>query len=85
MAVHKNKVIENQTLILDGNEYADCELKDCTLIYKAHEAVKLERCRLGGCTWEFEDAALRTVSLLKGLWLSGHSGKEIVEAIFKNV
>ncbi|HEV3259336.1 MAG TPA: hypothetical protein VG013_20890 [Gemmataceae bacterium] len=85
MAVYRKKAIESQTLILDGNEYVDCELKDCNLIYKAHEPVKLEHCRLIGCSWEFEDAALRTISLLKGLWLSGHNGKEIVEAIFKNV
>jgi hypothetical protein len=83
MAVYRNQVIESQTVILDGNEYHHCELKGCTLVYKAHEAVKLEHCKLVGCMWEFEDAALRTVTMLKGLWLSGHTGKEIVEAIFR--
>jgi hypothetical protein len=85
MALYKNKTIESQTLILDGNEFDHCELKDCTLVFKGHEQVKLEHCRMSGCTWEFEDAALRTVLMLKGLWHSGHNGKEIVEAIFRNV
>jgi len=85
MAVYKNQTLENQTLILDGNEFHHCEIKNCTLVFKAHEMVKLEHCRIGGCTWEFEDAALRTVLMLKGLWVSGHSGREVVEAIFRLV
>ena len=83
MVVHRQAVLENQTLILDGQEYHDCELKHCTLIFKGQEAVKLERCILIGCRWQFEDSAMRTVGLLKGLYLSGHNGKEIVQAIFE--
>lgn len=85
MAVQKNKSIENQTIILDGSEFDHCELRDCTLVFKGQEQVKLEHCRISGCTWEFEDAALRTVMMLKGLWQSGNAGKEIVETIFRNV
>jgi hypothetical protein len=83
MAIHRNDVIEGQTVILDGSELIDCELRQCTLVYKAQEPVKLDRCHLVGCTWQFEDAALRTVSLLKGLYLAGPPGKEIIEAIFR--
>ena len=85
MAVHKKESLINQTLILDGNEFHDCELKHCNLIYKGREAVKLEHCHIAACTWQFEDAALRTVIMLKGLYQSGHVGKEIVEAIFLDV
>jgi hypothetical protein len=84
MAVHKRAVLENQTLILDGNEYYNCELRKCTLVFKGHDAVKLEQCHLVGCRWQFEDAALQTVALLKGLYLSGSHGKEVVEKIFRN-
>jgi len=83
MAVKKKAVLENQTVMLDGNEYHHCELRHCNLIYKAHDAVKLEHCHLVGCTWQFEDAALRTVALLKGIYLSGQHGKDVVEAIFR--
>ncbi len=85
MAVHRQQHFERQTLILDGNEFIECELKRCNLVYKGREAVKLEHCHIAGCTWQFEDAALRTVVLLKGLFTSGHLGREIVEAIFKNI
>ena len=85
MAVQKNKTIENQTIILDGNEFDHCELRDFALVFKGLEQVKLEHCRISGCTWKFEDAALRTVMMLKGLWHSGHAGRDIVEAIFRNV
>jgi hypothetical protein len=84
MAMQRGEVLENQTLILDGNEFVHCELRHCTLIYKAQDAVKLEHCHLVGCRWQFEDAALRTVTLLKGLYLSGQHGKEVVEKIFRS-
>jgi hypothetical protein len=83
MAVHNKKAIEHQTLILDGNEFHHCELRHCNLVYKGHGAVKMEHCHLVGCTWRFEDAALRTVSLLKGMYLSSQHGKEVVEDIFR--
>ncbi len=85
MAVHKKASYESQTVILDGNEFIECELRHCNLIYKGREPVKLEHCHIAGCTWQFEDAAQRTVMMLKGLYTSGHIGKEIVEAIFRSV
>ena len=83
MTTQKKATIENQTLILDGNEFVECELRHCTLVYKGHAPVKLDHCHIIGCTWQFEDAALRTVALLKGLYVAGDPGKEIVETIFK--
>jgi len=83
MAGHRKKLIENQTLILDGDHFFECELRNCRLVYKGLEHVKLEHCRIVGCTWQFEDAALRTVTLLKGLYVSGQPGKEIVQTIFE--
>jgi hypothetical protein len=85
MAVHKKRSFVNQTLILDGNEFHECEIRHCNLIYKGLDAVKLEHCHIAACTWQFEDAALRTTTLLKQLYQSGHIGKEIVEAIFRSV
>lgn len=84
MTVQRGAVIENQTLILDGSEFVHCELRHCNLIFKAHDTVKFEHCHLIGCSWQFEDAALRTVAMLKGLYLSGPHGKEVVEAIFRS-
>ncbi len=85
MGVHRQEVFENQTVILDGNEFIRCEMRRCNLIYKGREPVKLEQCHIASCTWQFEDAAQRTVMMLKGLYLSGPVGKEIVEAIFRSV
>jgi hypothetical protein len=85
MAVHKHVTFDNQTVILDGNDFQHCELRHCNLVYKGREPVKLEHCHLAGCTWQFEDAAQRTVLMLKGLYTSGPIGKDIVEAIFRSV
>jgi hypothetical protein len=85
MAVHNQKTFANQEVVLDGNEFHGCELRHCNLIYKAQDVVKLEHCHLVGCTWQFEDAALRTVTMLKGLYRTGRAGKEVVEAIFQQV
>jgi hypothetical protein len=85
MSVHKNKTYEKQTLILDGNEFDHCDIRHCNLVYKGLEPVKLEHCHISACTWQFEDAAQRTVIMLKGLYQSGNIGKEIVEAIFRSV
>jgi hypothetical protein len=84
MPVQKRATIEHQTILLDGNEFIDCKFRHCKFIYKGQAPVKLEGCHLSGCTWQFEDAALRTVTLLKGLYVSGEHGKEIVETIFRN-
>ena len=85
MAVHTKEHFEKQTLLLDGNEFHNCEIKRCNLVYKGREPVKLEHCHLAGCTWQFEDAAQRTVLMLKGLYQSGQVGREIVDAIFRSV
>jgi hypothetical protein len=85
MTVHNQEKFEKQTVILDGNEYHECELRKCNLVFKGREPVKLEHCHIIGCTWQFEDAAQRTVLMLKHLYLSGQHGREIVDAIFRSV
>jgi hypothetical protein len=85
MAVYTERRIANETVMLDGNEFVGCEMRHCNLVYKGREPVKLEHCHLFGCTWQMEDAAQRTVLMLKGLYQSGPIGKETVEAIFKSV
>ena len=85
MQVHKKETFEKQTVILDGHDFQECELKKCNLVFKGREPVKLEHCHITGCTWQFEDAAQRTAALLKQLYMSGQIGKEIVDAIFRTV
>jgi hypothetical protein len=85
MSVHKQEQFENSTVLLDGNEYHECHMRHCNLIYKGRDAVKLEHCHIQACTWQFEDAALRTVTLLKNLYMNGQKGKEIVDAIFRSI
>jgi hypothetical protein len=85
MAVHKHASFQNQTVILDGNEFDHCELRHCNLVFKGHGDVKLDHCTIIGCTWQPEAAAQRTVVMLKHLYQSGQIGKEIVEAIFRSV
>ncbi len=84
MAVHEHKTFTKETVLLDGHDFNNCEFHQCILVYKAQEPVKLEHCHFVGCTWRFEDAAQRAVSLLKALYVSGAPGKEIVDGIFRH-
>lgn len=86
MADHKTETFENRSIVLDGNDYEDCTFRNCTLIYQGGASPKLLNNYLENCTWQFQDAAERTVNFLKGLYHGlGQEGRVLVEATFRNI
>lgn len=73
----------HETLTLDGESFADCEFRDCRLIYNGGPAPVLTNCRFDDCDWKFEDAAANTLAYLKVVWSVG--GKAPVQALIKEI
>jgi hypothetical protein len=75
----------NQTIVLDGKEYLDCEFANCKLIYSGGEVPKLHRCSFAQCQWQLDEAAKRTIQFLRGIYHSGPGGRELVEETLKSI
>ena len=73
----------HETVVLDGEEFDDCEFRDCRLVYAGGKPPKFAGCRIDGCEWKYEDAAARTLAHLKVVW--GAGGKAAVQALIKEI
>ena len=63
----KNRTFQNQTIDLDGNSYENCTFVNCKIRYAGgpyHLAGGFGR---QDVNWEFHNAALRTIRLLREL------------------
>jgi hypothetical protein len=85
MATYQDQALGHQTVVLDGNEYIDCQFESCQLIYKGGELPRLNRCQFVRCSWHLEDAAQRTIRFLRSIYHSGPGGRELVEDTLKHV
>jgi len=73
----------HETVVLDGETFADCEFRDCRLVYSGGPPPVFENCRFHGCDWKQDEAAARTLAYLKILWNAG--GKPTVQALIKDI
>ena len=73
----------HETVVLDGQEFSDCEFRDCRLVYSGGEVPVFADCRFHACEWKVEDAAARTLVFLKGVWSVGE--KATVQAMIKDI
>jgi hypothetical protein len=86
VAHYKAESFESRSIVLDGDEYEDCTFRNCTLIYRGGDLPKLLNNSLENCSWQFQDAAERSVSFLKGLYHGlGPEGRDLIEATFRNI
>ena len=76
-------IFNHETVPLDGESFADCEFRDCRLVYSGGGAPHFEHCRFDHCDWKFDDAAARTLAHLKLIWSAG--GKAAVQALIKEI
>jgi hypothetical protein len=71
---------------LDGKKYLRCKFASCTLIYAGGEIPSMDTCTLTNCTWQFADAAERTMAFLRAIYHGmGEGGKELVDQTFANI
>ncbi len=76
-------IFNHETVALDGEHFADCEFRDCRMVYSGGPAPVFESCRFDGCEWKFDDAAANTLAHLKLVWKLG--GKQTVQALIKEI
>lgn len=76
-------IFNHETVYLDGDAYADCTFETCRMVYSGGELPHFDNCRFENCEWKFEDAAGRTLNLLKVIW--GVGGKAPVQAMIKEI
>lgn len=83
MASYVNTTLKGQVLSLDENEFTNCTLEGCTLVYSGGERMRLDGCRMRNCHFNFDGPAERALLLMHRLYHSG--GKELIEATFENI
>jgi hypothetical protein len=84
MATYKDHQFSNEPVELDGNKFEGCTFAKCKLVYRGSTPPGLSRCRFDDCSWEFDDAAGRTVAFLRGLYHGmGDAGRRLVEETFR--
>jgi hypothetical protein len=76
-------IFNHETVALDGESFYDCTFQTCRMVYSGGELPNFDHCQFENCDWKFEDAANRTLGLLKVIW--GVGGKAPVQAMIKEI
>ncbi len=84
MATFEQRAFEGQTVVLDGQTFQACAFRNCRLVYKGTETVAMDNCNIADCNFEFEDAALRTVTFMQALARSSPAGQKFIENLFNS-
>jgi hypothetical protein len=76
---------KNATEVVDGNVYKACEFTNCVLVYRGGPIPTLVQCHFSQCSWNFEDAADRTINFMKAIYHGIFGAKELIEKTFDNI
>jgi hypothetical protein len=85
MTMVKDQKLERQDVLLDDNEFINCDFENCKMIYKGGQLPKLQQCRFALCSWQLDEAAQRTVLFLRAIYHSGPGGRELVEETLRHI
>jgi hypothetical protein len=80
---YEDAAFDDTTVEVDGNRYARCVFRNCTLSYNGGEIPQLLQNEFHSCKWEFNEAAQRTLVFLSALYRGGF--EKLIEATFDNV
>ena len=67
MADFKKQDFTGQEVVLDGNNYDECNFTNAKMIYKGGEMPNLRRCNFSGGAFTMDGAAGRTLVFLQAL------------------
>jgi hypothetical protein len=76
---YQKHTFENSTEEIDGNEYEECEFRNCRIVFRGGALPIMSHCHFIHPQFFMKDAAERTMLLLKGMYHSGDSMRHIVE------
>lgn len=65
VAKHTATAFSDETIVIDGQSFLDCEFRGVTLIYEGGVVPEFRGCTLADCTWRFEAAADRSLQVLR--------------------
>jgi hypothetical protein len=83
---HKDQQFSGTTEAIDGNQYENCVFKNCALVYRGGELPTIAGCTFDDCRWEFDEAAMRTLVLLRNLYHGmGTNGQKMVEQTLNTI
>ena len=86
MADYLGQDFNSTTLEIDGSVYDQCKFNNCKLIYRGGAIPTFSRCTLDRCEWIWNDAALRTIGFLRGIYSGmGPGGRQMVESILTEI
>ena len=86
MAEFNEQEFKDADEVLDGNTYNRCTFTNCRLVYRGGTIPFLRGCQFVRCSLSWEDAARRTLDLLKGMYHGfGEAGHKLVEDTFQNI
>ena len=81
----ENQELRDQTLQLCNNEYVDCHIENCKLIYDGSGPVVLERNAILSCEMSLAGAALTTVDFLRHFYRREGDMREFVKKVIKYI
>ena len=76
-------IFNHETVALDGEVFADCEFRDCRMVFTGGTPPHFDNCKFLGCDWRFEGPAANTLAHMKVVW--GAGGKAPVQAMIKEI
>jgi hypothetical protein len=76
---------EDEKIVLDGAEYADCTFKDCLIVITGKDQVRVTNCTFVGATkLKFEGPAFNTVEVLSALY-TDPAFQSIIEKVITDI
>ena len=76
----------DKKIILDENEYYNCDFKNCVIDYSGGKPPTLVDCKFGNPRFSFSGAAVNTLSFMSVVYKEfGDYGKNLMEATFENI
>jgi len=82
MATFERRAFDGQTVVLDGQVFNACDFRNCRVVYKGSETVTMHQCNISECRFDFEDAALRTITFMQALYHSSPAGQKFIDNFF---
>lgn len=83
---HEGKTFDQETILLDQNEYVRCAFVRCDLQFGGSGGVAFSECRFDQCRWSFVDAASNTLHFMASLYHGlGDGGKRLMEDLFESI
>jgi hypothetical protein len=75
----KHCTFRNAIIQVDGHKYRGCRFEDCQLVYSGGELPSMVGCEFHRCRWTLDDAAGRTLNLMKAMVARGGAMRALVE------